>query len=205
MKINVKICGVTSKEDALLVASAGATHLGFIIDVPTSKRTLSREDVADIVQYIKSEYSGIICVGVFVDKIFEDVLSIVKDCKLDVVQLHGGESIEYCQNLKRITNVWKTIIVKSEKDLSLIKKYEGVVDRILLDAGHGSGEQIDFDLLEGVEVDILAGGISPDNVLEIVGNVRPKMIDVSGGVELFPGRKSKIFIQKLFTNIINCN
>jgi len=201
MKINVKICGVTSKEDALLVASAGATHLGFIIDVPTSKRTLSREDVADIVQYIKSEYSGIICVGVFVDKIFEDVLSIVKDCKLDVVQLHGGESIEYCQNLKRITNVWKTIIVKSEKDLSLIKKYENVVDRIMLDAGRGSGEQIDFGLLKGINVDILAGGITRENVLEIIDHVSPQMIDVSSGVEIEPGRKDAGLITELFDTL----
>ncbi|PIZ94381.1 MAG: N-(5'-phosphoribosyl)anthranilate isomerase [Candidatus Magasanikbacteria bacterium CG_4_10_14_0_2_um_filter_37_12] len=205
MKIDVKICGITSREDAFLATSAGATHLGFVIGVPESKRNMNREDATDIVQYIKSEYSGIICVGVFVDKIFEDVVNIVRDCKLDVVQLHGDESTEFCQKLRNFVKVYKAIIIKSKKDLSLIKKYEGVVDRILLDAGHGSGEQIDFDLLEGVEVDILAGGISPDNVLEIVGNVRPKMIDVSGGVELFPGRKSKIFIQKLFTNIINCN
>ncbi len=201
MQTSIKICGITSQEDALLAAGAGATHLGFIIDVESSKRNMNRETVAKIVQHVKNQYPDIICVGVFVDKSFDGVVDIVRKCKLDVVQLHGDESVEFCQKLRNFVKVYKAIIINSEKDLELIKKYDGVVNRILLDAGRGSGKQINFDLLKGIEVDILAGGITPDNVVSIVENVQPQMVDVSSGVEVEPCRKSEALVTELFSKL----
>jgi phosphoribosylanthranilate isomerase len=201
MKMNVKICGITSREDALRAASAGATHLGFIIDVPTSKRNKDRVDVGDIVKSVKNEYPEIICVGVFVDKSFDDVVNVVKECELDAVQLHGDESVEFCWKLRNFVKVYKAIIVTSENDLDLVKKYKNVVDRILLDAGKGSGEQIDLDLLKGTDVDILAGGINPRNVKEITNTTEPQMIDISSGVEFAPGKKGVNLVAELFSKL----
>jgi len=132
----------------------------------------------------------------------ESVRAIAEQCGLDTLQFHGEETPDYCQKFAGF-KVWKALPVKDRTSLIRFTSYE--VDVWLLDAyvpgkHGGTGETFKWDLAvvakELGRPIILAGGLTPENIAEAVRQVQPWGVDVSSGVELFPGRKDAAKVQE---------
>ncbi|MFA5385154.1 MAG: phosphoribosylanthranilate isomerase [Eubacteriales bacterium] len=177
----VKICGITDLKTALYSAEAGADALGFVFApstrriAPAAARLISLELPPRILK-----------VGVFVNSPIEEVQQITEFCRLDIVQLHGEESQEYCRQVNG--KVIKAFNVQSPL-FSLMDSYP--VDAVLVDAclpgkAGGTGKVFDWKILESIKRSkpmILAGGLNQSNVKEAILTVRPNGVDVSSGVE----------------------
>lgn len=197
----IKICGITNKKDALAIAYLKPDYLGFIFN-SQSGRFIKPQLAKEIISNVRKIYGNKInFVGVFVDQDIKQVKQIVKACSLDIAQLHGEESIKYVSELKKVCEVWKTIIIKNTADKKKIKKYRGVADKVLLDAGKGSGKEIDASLIEDESIDVLAGGLGAKNIKGILAKISPIIVDANSKLELSPGKKDinlvKEFIQKV--------
>ena len=190
--MKVKICGITNLVDAVVSVEAGADALGFIF-YPKSPRYISFESAARIIREIPGR---ILKVGVFVNAPREDVLAAQEECQLSVLQFHGEETPEFCADFTGQN--WKAFRVNGPETLKRLPAYRTTA--WLLDAWSpampgGTGERFDWDL--AVEAQkagrpvILAGGLTPENVMSAVQRVRPMGVDVSSGVELAPGRKEQ--------------
>ncbi|MBT6120094.1 phosphoribosylanthranilate isomerase [bacterium] len=190
--MKIKICGITSLEDALDAISLGVHAIGFIF-YKHSSRYITPEKAEEIVLNLPP---FVHTVGVFVNHEKEEVHDIVKRCKLDVVQLHGNESPSFCMDMTR--RVIKAIPVSELDDLNQIIKYQGLVSGILLDTKDrdrygGTGRSFDWGIaLKAKEFDmplILAGGVNISNIQRAIRLISPYGIDISSGVELSPGKK----------------
>ena len=210
--VKVKICGIMRPEDARVAAHAGADLLG-INFVPGSKRLVDRSQAARIIQAVREGDRKPQVAGLFADQPEGDVNGFAADLGLDLVQLCGGESPEYCAHMQ--TPVMKTVHVGTEEmdcdELShRIKAYTDdghvvIVDRKVDGLAGGTGQSFDWnvarDLSERGVTFFLAGGLNPDNVGGAVRLVRPLGVDVSSGVETsgVPGKdhdKIRAFIQE---------
>jgi phosphoribosylanthranilate isomerase len=197
--VDVKICGVCSAADAEAAGLAGAGYVGVIL-APGFSRTVSLDAAAVILAA-----AGTRRAGVFVDASPADVLRAADRLALDVVQLHGDESPETVAEVVAGggTRVWKAVRVREAADVKdAVARFGSLVDGLLLDgwsaAAHGGvGARFDWaagaaarsGLPAGVDL-IVAGGLRPDNVAAAVALLRPRVVDVSSGVESSPGRKS---------------
>lgn len=190
MNVRVKICGITSVDDALAAVEAGADALGFMFYAPSPRAVRS-----GVVTEIISELPPFVGkVGVFVNPSEEEVLHAIATCGLDAVQFHGHEAPEFCARFG--VKVIKAFRVQDAESLKALPGYP--VDAWLLDSyvpGQfgGTGSQFNWDLaLEARKLGcpvILAGGLTPDNAAEAARRVQPFALDVSSGVESAPGRK----------------
>ena len=196
----VKICGLTSEEQALQVAKLGAHAIG-IISVEDSPRYVSPEIKKKIFKTLESFYPKI------------NRVSVVQNCPIDliiknflgnpsetIIQLHGDEDIDYCKKIReKIPNIglWKAFRIKTEKDLDKIQPFENFVDAILLDSWNektygGSGEKINSNYLKNLQFSKpwwLAGGISIEWINEILIDIKPDGLDISSSIEISPGLK----------------
>jgi len=185
----VKICGITSAEDAAAAVEAGADALGFVF-VPETPR-LVRPDVAE--RIVKDLPPFVTTVGVFVDQPLEDVLRIADRCKLRAVQLHGNEPEAFSRRIP--FTVIKAIRVRDAQDLRFMQTYPAhafLLDAFVEGQAGGTGTPISWDLArqaKGKIPIILSGGLRPETVAQAVRTVRPYGVDVSSGVEESPGRK----------------
>lgn len=200
----IKICGITSVEDALCAVDAGANALGFNFYRP-SVRYIDPGKARLIVKELPAE---VMSVGVFVNEPTpSEVRAIASEVGLNGVQLHGDESPEYCEQLKDYY-VIKALPVGA--DFELKKALEFNVSAIMLDASHkklrgGTGQTIDWAIARrvnesGVNI-FLAGGLSPDNVCDAIETVRPYAVDACSGLEQEPGVKDlervRSFIERI--------
>jgi phosphoribosylanthranilate isomerase len=188
----VKICGVTNLEDALAAVEVGADLLGFNF-YRRSPRYVSPEDARRIVERLPESIKG---VGVFVNEPADEVERIARAAGLGAVQLHGDETPEFCQALRGLKTI-KALRVRAGFDAAACALYTTdalLLDAYTADAFGGTGHTFDWALTrqasECVARLYLAGGLTPDNVAEAVGAVRPYAVDVCSGVETSPGRKS---------------
>jgi phosphoribosylanthranilate isomerase len=187
--VRVKICGITSLEDALTAVEAGADALGFVFH-DESPRHVTPDEVAGIIAGLPPFVQT---VGLFVNRPIEYVNETAARCRLDLVQLHGDEPPEFCDAVER--RVIKAFRVKDITSLDPIRHYR--VAAHLLDAYSpmaygGTGLTFNWDIAASAKEFgplILAGGLTPDNVREAMEAVKPYAVDVSGGVESAPGRK----------------
>jgi phosphoribosylanthranilate isomerase len=187
--VRVKICGITTIEDALHAVQAGADALGFVFHA-ASPRNVSPEQAAAIIRALPPFVQA---VGLFVNADSDFVNSTADRCRLDLVQLHGDEPPEYCDQVSR--RVIKAFRVKDIASLDSVRNYR--VAGILLDAYSpkafgGTGLTFNWEIAQGANTYgpvILAGGLTPDNVRQAVERATPYGVDVSGGVEAAPGRK----------------
>jgi phosphoribosylanthranilate isomerase len=182
----VKICGITSEEDALLAVAMGADAVGFVF--APSSRQLAPARAGDIAKRLPPE---ILTVGVFRDHAPERVVEIVRQAGLVGAQLHGHETIEATRYVRERLPVVIKAFPGGDPELRHAPDYSA--DIVLLDsASPGSGRVFDWSLAEGAPSGLrlmLAGGLNPENVAEAIAKVRPWGVDVSSGVESAPGVK----------------
>jgi phosphoribosylanthranilate isomerase len=188
--IEVKICGITNIEDALAAASAGADALGFVFH-PPSPRYVTPGRAREI---IVSLPPGLCTVGVFVNPAAAEVLQIAELCGLDLIQLHGAETSEYCRRFPG-ERLIKALSFRSEEELAAMADYP--VRAFLVDAHDpvrfgGTGKTCDWNLARKAAARhplILAGGLGAENILAALDAVRPLAVDISSGVEVVPRKK----------------
>lgn len=177
----VKICGITSEEDALLAVAMDADALGFNF-VSGSPRQISPAIARDIAKRLPADA---LTIGIFRDETPERIVQIVTQAGLRGAQLHGRESVAATREVAgRVPLVVKAF---SAQDPALARADEYGVEVVLVDGARpGSGETWDWDLLkavpDGLKV-LLAGGLTPDNVATAVETVHPWGVDAASGVE----------------------
>ncbi|MBI3583733.1 MAG: phosphoribosylanthranilate isomerase [Nitrospinae bacterium] len=199
--IKVKICGITNLEDALYAADCGADALGFIF-YPKSPRFVEITRAEEIISKLSP---FITTVGVFVNQSIENIVNIVHECNINIVQLHGDETPDYCSKLPM--KAIKAIRVKNEDSLKQIAGYK--TSTFLLDAYSensygGTGKIFNWDLAikaKGYGRIILSGGLTHDNVREAIEKVKPYGVDVSSGVEEKEGKKGKEKVREFIKRV----
>jgi len=200
MRVKVKICGITNLADAQAAVEAGADVLGFVFHEP-SPRFASIEVAAGIIRELPP---FIIKAGVFVNAPEEFVFRAIRECGLNLLQFHGDEPPDYCQQFGLMS--LKAFRIRDAASLQALRHYP--TDAWLLDAYNpdrlgGTGETFSWELAREAQTwgrpIFLAGGLTPENVAKAIRCARPYGVDVSSGVEAAPGRKDhakvKAFIQ----------
>jgi phosphoribosylanthranilate isomerase len=182
----VKICGVTTEEDALMSIGLGASAIGFIF--APSVRQMSPTAVGDIIRRLPPES---ITVGVFRNEQPERVVEIANTIGLSAVQLHGGETLAAVNYVRERVNTVIRGIPASSPRLGEID--EAGLDYLLLDGDSpGSGQPHDFNALRRHSFEtpvIAAGGLNHESVVDVVASLPVFGVDVASGVESEPGVK----------------
>ena len=186
-----------------MAANYGASALGFIF-YEKSPRYINPKILKT---WISNVPSSVKKVGVFVNKDVDKVNKIEEELNLDMVQLHGEESPEYCNQM--IRPVIKVFRVNNKFDSIMLNNYQ--VATFLFDTYNkenlgGTGESFDWQTILQLSTEIpviLSGGLNADNVLEGIKVVKPSAVDVNSGVEATPGKKDEEKIKNLFTILKN--
>lgn len=191
----VKICGIMEVEHALAAAEAGADYLGLIF--AASRRRIIPVKAMEIIREVRRLDKPPLIAGVFVNSPAADVNFIAQNCRLDLVQLSGDENWDYCREIKRplikALHVARGDTVETVTD-SIKNGYQVLApDKliILLDthsqsAYGGTGLTFDPQIARGVASQypiLVAGGLDPENVGDLVNDAKPWGVDVSSGVE----------------------
>jgi phosphoribosylanthranilate isomerase len=194
-KLKIKVCGMRDPENISGVVAAVPDYLGFIF-YPKSKRFVGFEPSAKVLAAVPESVKK---VGVFVDETPEKVLEIYRNWKLDVVQLHGNETPEYCRQIKDSgITVFKAFSVDESFDFATLKAYSGVCDYFLFDTKGqlpgGTGQKFNWQLLEnyqGLVPFFLSGGIGPSDLEAVREFHHPQLfgIDINSGFEISPALK----------------
>lgn len=189
----VKICGITSEDDALLAVAMGADAVGFVF--APSVRQIAVQQAYDITRRLPPE---VLTVGVFRDEHPKRVIEMVHRSGVKGAQLHGNESkATVAEVAKGVQFVVKAYIAGSRL---IAESGSLATDTILIDgAAPGSGHLFDWSLVgeipEGMRT-ILAGGLTPENIADAVQTVNPWGVDVSTGVEQAPGKKDALKVKR---------
>jgi len=199
----VKICGITSLEDALAACEFGADALGFNFaeEAKARNRYIDPDDAAAIVAQLPP---FVITVAVCVNDSTERMLEY--RTFLDRMQLHGEEPVEQCSVFG--ANAIKAFRARPGFDVAAMRGYESagayLLDAFAPDARGGTGKTFDWDVARaGVSLGkplFLAGGLTPENVAEAVRIVRPYAVDTAGGVESAPGKKDHAKLKGFIEN-----
>lgn len=194
----VKVCGLMRREDAEVAVEAGAGYLGTIL-APGYRRSVTPDAARVMLTAFQARR-----VGVFVDGDEDALLAAAAAAGVEVLQLHGDETPERAERLRREGyEVWKAVRARGGDDVSAaLARYAGSVDALLIDgyspdSAGGTGTRFPWDEVAsrlhaerpaGLRV-IAAGGLRPENVAEAAAILRPDAVDVSSGVERAPGEK----------------
>jgi phosphoribosylanthranilate isomerase len=194
-RTKIKICGLTSLEDARFVSGALAHYMGFIF-YDKSPRHIEPAKAGAIINWIE----GPECVGVFVNQPLDDVNMIARQTGVDLVQLHGNESAEYCglvdKPVIKVLHVSEETTAESLEEQ--INRFRSHVDYLLFDTKidgkwGGTGQPFDWDILDEISGGIpffLSGGLNDTNIRAACETVHPYAVDLSSGLESEPGVKS---------------
>jgi phosphoribosylanthranilate isomerase len=185
----VKICGITTEEDALLAVALGADAVGFVF--APSPRQIAAGVARDIARRLPPE---VLTVGVFRNETSRRVVEITQAAGLRGAQLHGHESMTDTRWVADRVPVVIKGFAAGDPHLDDFDAYGASI--ALVDSPlPGSGEVFDWSLAEGAPANrrlLLAGGLTPENVAEAIDRVRPWGVDVSTGVERAPGHKDPV-------------
>lgn len=217
--VKVKICGITNHEDARLSCELGADLLGFVF-VSGTPRFVDPETVRDIVFELKGRHSDVGFTGLFMNEDLAAVAEKVVFTGIDLVQLHGEESPDYCAELKdRI----EKLCSRKVRVLKVFKVGQQVMplgpfgptdypeaDYFVFDThdtrkSGGTGLSFNWDVLAGSGRELnrpffLAGGLGPGNVESAIRRTRPYGVDVSSGIESTPGKKNERSLREFIKN-----
>lgn len=188
MRTRIKICGITRPEDGVMAAEQGADAIGLVF-YPPSVRHVEIEQAAEIAAAIPPLVS---VVGLFLDASAAQVEDVLSAVPIDLLQFHGGESAEFCQQFSR--RYIKSVGMAGGDPAAVAAEHPRAL-ALLLDghapgAAGGSGHAFDWGRKLPVSHRIiLAGGLHPENVREAIETIRPWAVDCSSGVESAPGIK----------------
>jgi len=204
--VKIKICGITKLQDALKAHEFGADFVGFIF-FENSPRKIDNECARCIVEVLPK---GLLKVGLFFNQDLKKVKDTAKMCHLDVLQLHGDETPDYCERLKKYFKIIKAFKVKDASSIEATDHYDSV-DYYLFDTyakgiPGGTGKSFNWDILEGRDFRkpiFLAGGLTPKNVAKAIKKVAPYAVDVASGVEKSPGKKDYRLLKEFIDNAKN--
>ena len=186
----IKICGITNIEDALCAADCGVDALGFNFHEP-SPRYVTPERAREIISALPAD---IVRVGIFVNREAGEVKRTAEGCGMDLIQLHGDESPEYCRQFPA-ERIIKAVSPRTPEELPALDAYD--VRAFLMDSREpgrygGTGKQTDWNLaamLGRKRPLILAGGLREENIAEALSAVAPQAVDINSGIERTPGVK----------------
>lgn len=235
--MRVKICGITKLEQGMAIARLGAGALGFIC-VPASPRYISPQKIRLIAPELPETVDRI---GVFANSTIDNICQVAVGSNLTGVQLHGDETAQFCARLREVLpgiEIIKALRVKTPETLETAAVFANCVDTLLLDAYHpqqlgGTGKTIDWNILANFRSPcpwLLAGGLTPDNVLQAISKATGKSfqvaennsetegdrvrrikaifsdnnfsgVDLSSGVEIAPGDKDLTKVAQLFVKL----
>jgi phosphoribosylanthranilate isomerase len=189
----IKLCGITSLDDAQLAVDAGAWAVGCIL-WPDSPRVCDPAEAGRIAAAVRRRAQ--VC-GVFVNSHLDEVTELVDALGLTMVQLHGDEGPAYCAEVARRTGakVIKAAAVSTQADVQALETFH--TDFHMLDAHRpgmrgGTGETFDWELVRARRSSIpliLSGGLRPENVAEAIAATHPFAVDTASGTESAPGVK----------------
>jgi phosphoribosylanthranilate isomerase len=206
--VRVKICGITNPDDARLATELGAHALGFNF-YEKSPRAVSPADAWNLRRKLAPFVSA---VGIFVDWKPSAVTALATSLRLDAVQLHGDECVRHVDFCAKRLPVIKALRVGPDFSEKLFARFRSA-SAFLLDAAPdvnepeqfgGTGRTIDWSLARKLAAShriILAGGLTPENVVEAIRTVHPYAVDVASGVESRPGKKDPGKLRAFFDEV----
>jgi phosphoribosylanthranilate isomerase len=196
----IKICGITRLDDALLAAACGVDALGFIF-YRKSPRYIMPAAAQKIIAALPESIAK---VGVFVNGNMAEIEEMISSCRLDIVQLQGNESPEDCRRFLP-SGVIKAVHLKRSDDLKYLRHYD--VRAFLADSREGgffggTGKRTDWELAaETARLYplVLAGGLNEENILDAIRQVSPSAVDINSGVEESPGKKNHERMERIIS------
>ena len=214
-RFQVKVCGNNNIENFKEIAAIEPDYVGFIF-YPKSKRFVEDESIFEVFPNAEK-------VGVFVNESVEKILEKVEEYKLDVVQLHGDETADFCEELinqkhqRLLTDenfldfkIWKAVGIKSIEDFQQLTTYQQVIDSFVFDTKSnnygGTGKKFDWQLLTNYQLSIpflLSGGITLEDAFILKNFQHPRCIglDVNSGFESAPGIKKTDEVKQFIDTI----
>ena len=216
----IKICGITSLEDATGISYLGVDAIGFVLST-NSPRRVKPDTAEEIITVLRNKGIKVSMAGVFVNEKIESVIQYSNLLGLDYIQLSGDEEEDYMENLREGSGKIKIIKALRIKDENKDQKYmideideeidklKNYADFILLDSYRtgiygGTGVPLDWKMLKNYRSKIpviLSGGLDPENVKRAVDTVVPFGVDASSGLEIYPGKKDLDKVAR-FVNVL---
>jgi len=205
MRTRVKICGITRRQDAEFAVDFGADAIGLVF-YPKSPRAITIAQAKDIIELLPPFVS---VVALFVDAEPEYVYECIEMLAIDLLQFHGDESPEYCEQFER--PYIKAVRMRESVDLHMIAQRYQSASALLLDSYQpgvpgGTGQKFNWSWIAELEKPIiLAGGLDSNNIALAIQQVKPYAVDVSGGVEIDmeKGIKDKEKIDAFMQEVLN--
>jgi len=201
MAVEVKICGMTRRDDVVSALDAGADYVGFVLYGP-SPRCVSVSDMRRILDGLNQPCRA---VGVFVNESREFVETVISECGLYAAQVHGDEDPADFASFTH--SLWRAVWVGPKARVVAMDAWDAeryVVDAAVPGVYGGSGLCVDWeraaDLAANYPV-MLAGGLTPENVARAIAIVQPAGVDVASGVEKQPGRKDHVKVARFIASV----
>jgi phosphoribosylanthranilate isomerase len=192
-KLWIKICGITQNSDAISAAELGADAIGLVF-YADSPRAVQANEVNNLLINVLGKIKT---VALFVDPSREEVERVLETGVIDFLQFHGAESEKFCHSFGK--PYLKALHVKNNQSISEDSdKYKSaeylLLDSYSIEQPGGTGRSFDWSIGKKVVQNsnqkvIIAGGLKPENIKEVVNEINPFGVDVSSGVELSPGLK----------------
>ena len=193
--VKIKICGLKRLEDIKIVNKYKPDFIGFVF--ADSKRKVTPDLARQMKQNLDDSIQS---VGVFVDAAIDEILEIHEQGIIDMAQLHGSESEDYIEKLKKKSNNQLKIInaIEMDDEKDLLEYDNSIADYLLLDSGKGSGKTFDWRLIRKdlKKEFFLAGGLNYQNISRAINEFDPYAIDLSSSVET-NGYKDELKIKKV--------
>ncbi|WP_233525503.1 phosphoribosylanthranilate isomerase [Chitinophaga silvisoli] len=205
--MQLKVCGITRKEDLEKLVELGVHYAGFIFYEKSPRFVGNKLDARTV-----RETKGILKVGVFVNAPLEQVKQLISSYGLHLVQLHGDEDPAYCAALQSLVPVIRAFRIGVEIDWATLEEFVPVTNYFLFDtaagkAYGGTGKLFNWDLLNTYPYDhpfFLSGGIGPEQLDDLLAFEHPALFaaDVNSKFETAPGVKDMVKVQQFSTRIL---
>lgn len=209
--LQIKLCGFSEVDSIDFASQFSIDFIGFVF-YPKSPRNVNISDLAQITKNIPKNIKK---VAVLVDASDAQIAKIIQELKPNFLQLHGDETLERLQEIKKLFNIpiIKAFRIASKKDLEEVGSFENIADYFLFDAKTndekgGSGKNFDWNILKDLKTQkpwFLSGGINGDNLPEAIKISGAKMIDLSSALEEVKGIKSKRMIKQFIQKLEDLN